>query len=136
VLPMVLWVVAIRHTGFGLQGRHVLPILVTLPLLAGELVREGRARLSPRALRALAVGVPVVAAFVQLGAWFRNAQRSAFGLDQPLLAWRVPEWEPPLGWSPWFLVAAAGAVLIGLAATREREPAPDADPPAPPATPA
>ena len=123
LIPLALWVVTIRHTGFGIQGRHVLPILVAFPLLAGELVRGGRERLAARTLRWLTIAVGAGAALVQFGGWFRNAQRSAFGTDEPLLAWRAAEWTPPVGWGPWMLVALAGAALVAAVATTPRRPA-------------
>jgi uncharacterized membrane protein len=118
LVPLALWVITIRHTGFGLQGRHVLPFVVALPLLAGELVREGRARLSAATLRRLTVAVGAGAALVQFGGWFRNAQRSAFGTDEPLLGWKPAEWSPPVGWGLWMLLALAGALLVASLAVR------------------
>jgi Predicted membrane protein (DUF2142) len=120
LVPIALYVLTIRFTGFGIQGRHVLPIVVALPLLAGELVREGRDRVPASVLRALVIGIPIAAAVVHLLALWRNAQRSAFGLDQTLLGWAAPEWSPPAGWTLWFMVASAGCALLAATALQSR----------------
>lgn len=115
VLPMVMWVYAIRQTGFGLQGRYVLPVLAIVPLLAGELIRAHGAAVAARSQRALLVAVPVTAGAVHLLAFYWNARRSAVGLDGPLV-FTDPGWSPPLGWVPWLAAAAAGAAAIAAAA--------------------
>lgn len=116
LVPIALFVVTVRFTGYGIQGRYALPIVVAVPLLAGELVSENRERVGAPALRALVVAVPLGAAVVQLLALWRNAQRSAFGLHGSLLSWGTPEWAPPIGWGLWFVVSAAGcALLAGVA---------------------
>ena len=114
-VPLALFVVFIRHTGYGLQGRHVLPLLVALPLLAGEIVRTHRERLVPWARRALVVGVPVVAGAGQLVAWWYNARRSATGVAHDLWFLGDAQWDPPLGWWWWAAVVLAGAALLAVA---------------------
>jgi len=109
-LPVALYVLVVRHTGFGLQGRHVLPVLVALPLLAGELL----ARRPPPARAALAAGV--VAGLAHLGAWWANARRAATGTDGPIWFPGVAEWSPPAGWLPWALLALSGAALVAHSA--------------------
>jgi hypothetical protein len=106
--PVALYVVLIRHTGFGLQGRHVLPALVAVPLLAAELVRRRPAWLLPAAGGA--------AALVHLGAWWAYARRSAVGVDGPLFFLADAQWTPPGGYVLWCLVVLAGALLVGAAA--------------------
>lgn len=96
--------------GAGLQGRHVLPLLLTVPVWAGAVV-AGRV---PRWL--LGAGCVVLPAVV-LGGLALNAQRYAVGLVPGLgLRWFLPEaaWTPPLGWWPWLLLALAGCVGLGL----------------------
>lgn len=112
LIPIALFVVTVRFTGYGIQGRYALPIVVALPLLAGELVSENRERVGAAALRALVVAVPLAAAVVQLLALWRNAQRSAFGLHGSLLSWGTPEWTPPIGWALWLVISAAGCALL------------------------
>ncbi len=109
-LPVALYVLVIRHTGFGLQGRHVLPVLAALPLLAGELAAR-----RPPSARLLAAAGGVLAA-AQLAAWWFNARRSAVGIDGPVWFSGAAEWAPPGGWLPWALCALAGAVLAANAA--------------------
>ena len=114
-VPLALYVVFIRHTGYGLQGRHVLPLLVALPLLAGEIARARRERIVPWAKRALVAGVPVVAGAGQLAAWWYNARRSATGVAHDLWFLGDAQWDPPLGWWWWAAVALAGAALLAVA---------------------
>jgi hypothetical protein len=116
LVPIALYVLTVRFTGYSIQGRYVLPILVALPLLAGEIVSENRERVSAGVLRSLVVAVPIAAATVHLLALWRNAQRSALGLHGSLLSWGAPEWTPPGGWALWFAVAAAGCSLLAATA--------------------
>lgn len=135
-VPMVLYIAIFRHTGvFGLQGRHVLAIVVAVPLLAGELAYRRRDRLPSLAARSLVIVVPLVVAAVQLVAWFTVARRYAIGLDGPVNFLSSPEWSPPLGWAPWFVltclaigpiaavavIAARHPTIAGLRSERPRE---------------
>lgn len=115
LVPLALWVVSLRHTGFGLQGRHVLPVLVALPLLCGEVLVRRRARLTAGVRAALVFGIAGAVAVVHLGAWWYNARRAATGTDGPLFFLGEAEWSPPLGWVPWLLLAIAGAALVAAA---------------------
>jgi len=120
-LPVAQYVLVQRHTGFGLQGRHALPVLVIVPLLAGELLRRHRDWISAQAMRALVVGSFAVAAIGHLLALYWNARRSATGVDGPLLFLGDAEWSPPVGWGLWLAVAAAGAAcLLAAGVTAER----------------
>lgn len=110
LLPAYLFAGVVRHTGFGVQGRHLLPVLALVPLLAGALVAR-----PPRAL------LPIAAA-VHLAAVLVLARRYAVGTDGPVL-FPGEGWSPPGGWLPPLLLAAAGAVLLTTAA-RDRAAAP------------
>jgi hypothetical protein len=110
VLPMVMWIYAIRQTGFGLQGRYVLPALVAVPLVAGELIRAHAAELGERLRRTLVTAIPLTAAAAHLVAFY------VFLGDAG--------WTPPLGWLPWLLAAAAGAALIASSSRRSPRAAP------------
>jgi hypothetical protein len=125
LLPMLLWIYAIRQTGFGLQGRYVLPLLVVVPLIAGELIRAHAAALGERLHRALLVGVPTTVAAVHLLAFYWAARRAAVGTDGPLV-FLESGWSPPLGWVTWLLVATAGSALLVLAPRPPRRPGPPA----------
>ena len=119
VLPMVMWIYAIRQTGYGMQGRYVLPLLVIVPLLAGELIRAHAHELAERTRRALVIAVPLVAGAVHLLAFHWNARRSAVGLDGSFF-FADPAWSPPLGWIPWFVLAALGAAALAAVGRQVR----------------
>ena len=116
VAAVVLSVAVVRQTGFGMQGRYVAPLLVAVPLVAGEVVLRHRDRL-PRRLGAVAVGVVAVAlASVHLLGWYVNGRRYAVGSDGPRVFMGVAHWSPPGGWWLWTVTAVVGGVLL-LAAT-------------------
>jgi hypothetical protein len=112
-LLIVLASVSQRQTGFGLQGRHVLPLLAAVPLVCGELLLRHRGKLAPGLHDALVIGVPMLAALVQGVAWYANARYAAVGVDGPWNFIGEAEWSPPWGWEPWLGVAAAGAAIYG-----------------------
>ncbi len=128
VIPIVQYVVFQRHTGFGLQGRHVLPFLVVIPLLAGELLRRREELLrAPRARLLLTLCFAGVA-LAQFAALYLNGRRSAVGVDGSLLFLGDAEWSPPIGWGLWLAVAALGAACIAVAgAQAARALAPEAE---------
>ena len=107
-LTIVVSVFQLR-TGYGAQGRHVLPVLVLVPLWAGEVLRRsgGPGR--------LVVAAGVLWSAGQAVAWLANARRGAVGTDGPWWFFGDAEWSPPGGWWPWAVLAVAGAVA-GLAA--------------------
>jgi hypothetical protein len=111
VFPPLFWLVQYRHTGFDLQGRHMLPLLVALPILCGELApRNTTRRLLPVAL--------AITALVQFVAWYVNARRSAVGTGGPLFFLDDAKWSPAGGWLPWVVLAALGSIaLLGAAVT-------------------
>lgn len=110
--PIYLFAAVTRFTGFGLQGRHVLAIVATVPLVAGEVIRR-RAAFRPvpwtrPAVAVVAAGVGVV----QVLAWWVNARRYAVGTDGPWWFLGQPAWSPPGGWWPWgVMVTCSGAAL-------------------------
>lgn len=109
-LPLLVYMAITRQTGFGLQGRHVLPVLVALPILAGALLpARGRS-----VARAALIAGPVLGV-LQLAAFWLNARRSSVGIDGPL--WFLPagEWAPPGGWAVALVPAVAGCLAIAVA---------------------
>jgi hypothetical protein len=97
--------------GFGAQGRHLLPIAVAIPLVAGEII--GRRRSRPTTLYRLVLPITAVAASVlHLTGWYTVAHRFSVGGEGRPGFFLDPLWSPPLGWLPWALLAVAGAVLI------------------------
>ena len=93
------------RTGYGAQGRHVLPALVLPALYAGEVLR-GR----------IGAWLPVTAGLLwavgQAVAWLASARRSAVGIDGSWWPFGAAQWSPPLGWTLWVVLAGLG---IGLA---------------------
>ncbi len=112
VTTSLLQAAVLRPTGFGVQGRHVLPVLVVVPLLAGEALLRCRARL-PRAAAPLRVAVAVVVGAVHVVAVVAAARRAAVGVMGPWSFLAVSAWDPPPGWVPWLVVAVAGAAALG-----------------------
>ena len=105
----------IRPTGFGMQARYVLPLTVVVPLFAGEVLRSQWWKLPCALARSLLLLVAGSVAGVQLLAWYANARRHAVGTAGPWLFLGVAEWQPPLGWLPWMILAAAGSGLVFIA---------------------
>jgi hypothetical protein len=112
--PIYLFAAITRFTGFGLQGRHVLALIVTLPLVAGEIVR--RRRPAPVFFAAVAAGVGAI----QLVAWWVNSRRYAVGDQGPLWFLSHPHWSPPAGWIVWTLLAAAAAMTLAVSGVPRR----------------
>ncbi len=113
--PVLFYAWAYRLTGWpGLQGRYVLPIMMLIPLVAGELnylsigcrVR-GRpgSWLSPATSASLAV--------IQGYAWWLNARANA-GMPGTIRFYAHALWTPPLGWILWVAVAALGTLGLLL----------------------
>lgn len=109
--PVLAYAWVYRHSGFGLQGRQVLPVLALIPLTAGELIRRHRERLATApASWALAIGIGGIA-LLQGYAWWYDASDVA-GAPVTLRFYAHARWSPPLGWIPWILVAALGVIAL------------------------
>jgi hypothetical protein len=109
------------QTDFPLQGRHVLPLVVIVPLWAGEVVNRHPGRLSARTAARLVGGLAVAAAVVHALAWFANGRRFAVGVDGDWSFVGDADWEPPLGWLPWIAIVVLGTaayLVAGAAAAR------------------
>jgi predicted membrane protein DUF2142 len=119
-LPVVLVASVMRFTGFGLQGRYVLPFAVVVPLVAGEILVRQWSRLVVLGAQRMFVPFAVAIAGLQLVGWWANAHRFAVGLGGPRWFFPVAQWHPPGGWWPWFLVAVAGSLLLAAAEPIER----------------
>lgn len=103
----------------GLQGRHMLPMFMVLPLLSAvvlvERLRDSNlANVLPRLYVITGGGVGIV----QLIAFYDNARRYAVGTSGRLFFLGHARWDPPLGWSPWLLIATAGAISLGVFAAQ------------------
>ena len=112
VVVSVVVFITVHRTGFPMQGRYVLPFVVAVPLLAGELVARSHGRLPVLRRVPLLPVVTVVAAAGHFAGWAVNARRSAVGIFGPLFFSGHSQWQPPLGWGPWLVVAATGSLLL------------------------
>ena len=118
LFPMLVWLLVVRQSGYGMQGRYVLPVLVAVPLVAGELLRR-----NPRPVPGFAIAaLPVAVGALQFIAWYLAARRSAVGVGGPLVFLGRADWVPPGGWGPWLACAIAGGLLIAASATSPRAP--------------
>jgi hypothetical protein len=122
-----LQIVFLAGSGFGAQGRHLLPATVIVPLLAGHIV-SGHSERLPR--RFWAITMPVVGvlvAGVQFAGWYYNSKRNAVGVRGSRWFFSDSQWSPPLGWYPWLSVAAVAVVLMITAVVRSSLTAAPAD---------
>ncbi len=112
--PVLFYAWVYRFTGFGLQGRYVLPAMVLIPLVAGEVIHKRREHttLASHRLPPLIPGcvAALVAAF-QAYVWWFNA-RAAAGAPDTIRFYVHATWSPPLGWLPWIAVAAIGSTSL------------------------
>jgi hypothetical protein len=113
-LPVLLVATTMRHTGFSLQGRYVLPFSVAAVLLAGEILVRQNERLRWLGAQRLFVPFAACAACLQLVAWWSNSHRFAVGLGGPRWFLDKAEWVPLAGWWPWFALAVTGATLLAI----------------------
>ena len=127
--PALLFRTVVEPTGFGPQARHLLPVLVAVPVLAGVAVDHRRLRTPawrwPAAT--LAAGVVVTVAVVQLTAWGKVAHRAATGAGGAWWFLTSSAWSPAGGWIPWAVAAglgglslAAGGALAAVTAWTDR----------------
>jgi hypothetical protein len=120
------WYRALTDT-VGFQGRHLLPIVAAIPLIAGEILYRNSDRIRALSAPRLLVPFASVAGVVQFVAWWSNARRHSHGVNGHVLFFQSPAWSPPLGWPTWLIVVMlAFLLLVGTAvlATREARPAP------------
>jgi Predicted membrane protein (DUF2142) len=112
-LPVLFYAWVYRFSGFGLQGRDVLPPLLLIPLVAGEVISRHVSAGAPRqsAQLALAGALALIAVF-HVYAWWYNGRT----VSSPTGFYLHAPWTPPLGWLPWAVIAAIGtATLFGFA---------------------
>ena len=111
-LSLLIAVVNLAQTGFGMQGRYVLPVGVVGPLLAGEVLARARARAAPVARQWSSVTFVLLAAGIQAVAWYANSRRSALGTDGSWVFMGSSEWSPRTGWYPLLAVVAVAVLLV------------------------
>jgi hypothetical protein len=111
-LPVLFYAWAYRFTGFGLQGRYMLPAVLLIPLLAGEIASRHAGRLTQARLGApVLTGALAVLALLQGYAWW-FAARDAAGTQGTVNLFAHATWKPPLGWVPWIVLAGVGCVAL------------------------
>jgi hypothetical protein len=120
---VVFYAAVIRPTSvdFKMQGRYVLPLLVALPLVAGEIVSVHRVRLAAvlrgRVFPVVAAAMAAAAAVHGL-AWVTNAvyyeHGRTFGREYP------GRWTPWGGWPAWgvLVLCAVALAWLGLLSAR------------------
>jgi hypothetical protein len=112
VFPIVFYGFSYRYSGFGLQGRYVLPALILVPMVAGHVLDRHRVSVTGGLGVTLRVAIVAIAAF-QLAAWWVNAHHWAAS-SSALLTHTA--WTPPLGWGPLLVAAVAGGLALVAAA--------------------
>jgi hypothetical protein len=99
--------------GFGVQVRHVMPVFLTIPMLAGDIVAgaPGARWLStPLVLAAFAAA----ASLVHLVAWHTVGRRYAVGPQGPMVFFNHYEWSPAGGWIAWGMLMCAACAALSL----------------------
>lgn len=116
VFPVLFYAWSVRFTGFHLQGREVLPALMLIPLVAGELVCQNSFRLDHRQwTRGVLGGAIGLVAVLQAYAWWYDARMVA-GAPGTIRFYAHATWSPPMGWLPWIVAAGLGtAALLAFA---------------------
>ena len=97
-----------------LQGRHMLPFFMMIPMLAGVVVAERLDGLPGAPLRRLFLLVAVVVPVLQAIAIYYNARRYAVGAQGPLNFLGKSTWRPEIGWLPSLGVGLIGALVLGV----------------------
>jgi hypothetical protein len=108
-----------ESTGFLLQGRQVLPMLIAIPLFAAEILNQNRDKISKSLIRKFGYFIIIGVPFIQLVGWFTNAHRAAVGTGGELLFWLHPDWSPVFSWEAWGVTFVLGCILFVLVAKRE-----------------
>jgi hypothetical protein len=107
--------IVLPPTGFGLQGRYILPLAVVVPLVAGEIVRLNFHRLGAVRPHHLPLMFGVAVAVLQGVGWWSDARRYAVSARGPIFFFGRSQWSPVAGWAPWTILAMGGVVLLAVA---------------------
>jgi hypothetical protein len=109
-ITLALGVLLAQHDQ-AVAGRYVLPVVIVLPMLAGEVVANSRGWAATERLRRGVLAATIAVAAVHVLAWLVNARRHAVGTEGPLQFLTNDVWSPLGGWWPWLLAAVAAAFL-------------------------
>jgi uncharacterized membrane protein len=104
----------------SLQGRHVLPLFMFVPLFAGVVVAENIARAVPEATARLYTTVALTMAAIQFVAVYWNGRRYAVGTNGAVFYLSDAAWSPRFGWTLWLVIAVAGSALLAAFGVRSR----------------
>jgi hypothetical protein len=116
VLDMMLAVFVEAQIGFGMQARYVMPLVVGLSLMAGDIVQRHADRLSFSTQHRAAAIALASWALLQVIAFFANEHRYAVGTSG---AWLPPwdtRWSPEGGLAIWMALAILGSGTMAAAA--------------------
>ena len=105
--------------GGGLQGRHMIPMFIVVPMLAGVVLRERWGAGDGRTMRRFGWFIGVSVALVQMVAFYINGQRYAVGWNGPVWWLDEAKWEPRFGWWPWLITFAVGCLLLAFNIIRD-----------------
>jgi hypothetical protein len=123
--PVLSYAWIYRHSGFGMQGRQVLPVLLLVPLIAGEVIWRRIARGGPSLVAGRSgVLLGLIGAAVglfQLYAFWFNARTNA-GPSGTVRFFATGAWAPPLGWIPWLAAGVLGALCLAAGLRSESPP--------------
>lgn len=118
--PVVFFSWIYRFSGFGLQPRHVMPVLTLIPVISGEVLFRVHHRI-PRRLGMAALTL-LIGMFtgLQIWAWYLNASLTAGaprGTSAAPFSGLPWIWQPPVGWTFWAIPAVCGALAILVASS-------------------
>jgi hypothetical protein len=112
VLTVAVAALLMQPIGFLPQARQLLPVVVALPLVAGEVLFRQGPRFSSLRLGNLIFFFALLGGAVQGLGWYANAHRQAVGVSGPWLFLGQAQWSPPLGWFFWLLAVALGSLAL------------------------
>lgn len=113
VSPVLIAAAVLRQNGFDIQGRHVLPLMLALPIVAGVVIDRRLGSRSPF----IAIGACVFVAAVHFACWTLNVAAYKLGPNgvSPRPAWGVPMLRLAAHRPAWFVIALLGAALVAVA---------------------
>jgi len=108
ILAVVTYATVFYPIQAGLQGRHLVPFFVFLPVFAGIVVAE---RMGRRTFAWVVTLTALVLPSIHFYGLYLNGKRYAVGLTSGP-AWFLPDarWSPPLGWLPWLVLGFVACV--------------------------